>query len=204
MGKKIIFPVIVVATIFLTASGNDMNSCMIRNLEDTVIFEEESPYSNRTGLTRDAKETINYFKDSRKVLIAKLMSLFQIDSIQAVLEWGGGLEKRYYVLIFSEDTIYWLTWVKNRESFGKVVIDNDGLCQSIKQRIEILSRYDGGKGLMEVDEREVLFMTFYYNGTPYKTYYTDYPEHAYIAGNYYGEELNALIHSVLKFIGQII
>ena len=173
----------------------------VKDLEETMLFRRDDPRFNQAGLAADAEAYIDFFRDARREKISRLLSLYRPDSIRAILEWGGGLEKRYCVVMFADDSLYWLTWVKDDEACGKVVIDNDKLHQSIKRKIERLSRYDGGEERWIVCDRTVLFMTFYYNQMPYKTFYSDYPGRAQISAPGFPGELDDLIQTAGEMIG---
>ena len=201
MGKRITFFISILGTIYLSAYARSVNDSMVKDLKETVVFNNPASLSQRTSLASGAQWYIQYFQQARKEKLARIQSLFQIDSIRAILEWGGGLEKKYNLVLFTNDAICWISWGRNHEAFGKVAIDNKNLNRSITQKIDLLSRYNGGEELAYTHDRTVLFMTFYQNNAPYKTFYADFPDRVLISRSPYYGELDALLKTITELIG---
>lgn len=173
---------------------------VVKDLKDVIVFKDpDDPRDG--GLTVAAREAVSRFRKSRYENIAKLISLFHIESLDAILEWGGGLSPVYHVILFSDGKIYRASWDEKSVVFAKSGPDNESVNREIREKLENLSRWSGEAEKFSAD-RTVLFMTFYGNGIPQKAFYADFPEDAPQKenGKTCFNELRALLQILRKVI----
>lgn len=176
MDKRIITLLFIVWTmsINLYAEGNAMIS-LVKQLEDIIVFGDSNAPDD-LGVTVAAKEYVQYFKTSRKENILNLITFFHIDSIDAILEWGGGLRHEYYVIILSKDMIFFSCWIADNVSYTKIKLDNQVTIRTIKEKLDFISTCSGGAISSFSTDRKVFFITLYNNGHIKKAFYSDFPE----------------------------
>ena len=174
-GKKVMLFVVCVLVMLseLYAEENQSGACVVKDLGDILIFKD--PDDPRDGrLTVAAREYVSYFRESRRENISKLVSLFHIESPDALLEWGGGLGREYHVVLFSDGKIYRTSWHGNSIVFAKINPD-EVTRREISKKLKKLSGWSG-EAVKYSTDRIVLFMTFYENGIPRKAFYSDFPD----------------------------
>lgn len=199
MDKRVIGIIVFICLVLINSyAGDHISRYLVKDLEDTAIFYD-NPNISRKSFNNAAKENMDFFKDIRKKKILRLVSFFHINSINAILEWGGGLEKKYCIVIFSKDTIYWLTWIRENDAMGKIRVENKNLIYSLDNKLKKLSDYTGGS-LKAASDRIILFITFYKENLPQKTFCSDYPDKKNEFENYLYNELACLIKMVKSII----
>lgn len=157
----------------LYAEENKSGACVVKDLGDILVLKD--PDDPRDGrLTVAAREYVSYSRESRRENISKLISLFHIESPDAILEWGGGLGREYHVVLFSDGKIYRTSWHGNSIVFAKINPD-EVTRREISKKLKKLSGWPG-EAVRYSTDRIVLFMTFYENGIPRKAFYSDFPD----------------------------
>ena len=203
MDKRIVLLVFAGVWIMSTMdlhSNDNPKICRVKNLEETIIFKDNGDFFDRY-LADAARARIKQIGKTRTERISALISRFHIDSINAIVEWGGGLDQKYYVVILSENMIYLLSWGGDNISFTKIRILDRRLKDFFEKKIEILFNYTGEAKKIS-QEPFVLFMTFYKDCVPAKTFYSDFPDanSPTESNSYHYNELGDLIKTLKETV----
>ena len=153
--------------------------CSIKPLDLTINFADlKDGWQN--DFVAAVQENIKYFSLARQKKLAECVCFFKIEHIDAILEWGGGLQKRYFIYILSANNLHWISWCGDNVAMGRIQINNYQYSE-LKRRVQKLSSFKGGIFTWAAD-RIIFYMTFYKNGIPKRTFYSDLP------GEYFTKE----------------
>ena len=147
----------------------------IKLLQETVDFSKNIKSKNeliKNNLKDAAKYKATEYKDIRKKILEKLIDYYNINDPLILIEYAGGLIKRYNVIILTKSNIYFSYWDPGKESFGTIKV-NKYQQKSIQKNISVLKSFNGYCSGGIVDDRSVLFMTFYDKTKPIRAFYSD-------------------------------
>ncbi len=193
--KKFFFAFAFVAALTVAAGGvaeaaacsTNRHVCVIKDLDETIVYKSHIRRNGWNPAREFWNDTaawyIDYYKKIRKETFTNALPLLRIDTIDAIMEWGGGLLKTYDVVVFADDEICWLSWAGDDEwgaspclsQVAKFKFYNDLVKSRLKKSIDELKDFPGGyQGMVGVD-MPIFFMTFYTNNVPSKTFCSEIP-----------------------------
>ncbi len=159
-----------------------IKKCVVEDLEKTIVYNPDKN-SAQSNLIVTAQYFMNLYAKSRRDILSVVLPLFQLRSIDAVLEWGGGMTGFYTIVIIASDSICWIKWTGGEKfaenyfasTIGQVPLKNKYVARSFKEKINNLIDYCGSKPSRVSSEPSIFFMTFYKNNQPQKTFCSEIP-----------------------------
>ncbi len=165
-----------ISFLFIHGEGKPLsNKGIIKDLDETIVYKSTADYKR---ITESARYYADYYKDVRRDIISKALSILSLKPIDAVVEWCGGLSGCYIIVIIAGDSVSWIKWhgkkfgdADSAASIGQFSYKNELLEKIIKTKINDLSDYQGSKSQWASIDTPIYYMTIYENNEPQRTFY---------------------------------